>query len=165
MASTTAPAALETISHDQQVLALILRADFRQAGIHFFTPHSFSQQLAYMAHPAGHVIRPHVHNSVRREVSLTNEVLFIRSGKVRVDFFSGAREYVESRILFPGDVILLASGGHGFVVLEQAEIIEVKQGPYAGEADKSSFLSVPEELVVIGGKREHEDSARQSPAS
>ena len=78
-----------------------------------------------------------------REVQFTKEVLFIKSGKVRVDFYDDDQNYLESRILHQGDVILLAFGGHGFEILEPTEMIEVKQGPYAGEADKTRFTPIP----------------------
>lgn len=130
---------IEPIEHDGRMLAIILRAGFRAEGIRFFTPDDFSQQLGYMNRPAGHVIQPHVHNPVPREVQFTKEVLFIRSGRVRVDFYSDAQEYLESTVLETGDLILLAYGGHGFEMLEPTEMIEVKQGPYAGEGDKTRF--------------------------
>jgi len=95
-----------------------------------------------MNHPNGYVIPPHVHNPVKREVHFTKEVLFIRSGKLRVDFYDDSKSYLESRILESGDVILLAHGGHGFEMLEDTEIIEVKQGPYAGDEDKTRFQGV-----------------------
>ena len=90
---------IETIIHNNQELALILRASYRAEGISFFTPDEFSQQLAYMNRPLGYVIPPHVHNSVAREVLFTREVLFIRSGKVRIDFYDDEQSYLESRIL------------------------------------------------------------------
>ena len=130
---------IETIGADSKTLAIIIRASFKEDGIHFFTPNDFSQQLAYMKRPAGYVIQPHVHNSVPREVLFTKEVLFIKSGRVRVDFYTDDKKYLESTILVSGDVILLAFGGHGFYILDEAEIIEVKQGPYAGDQDKSRF--------------------------
>ena len=130
---------IEEISSKGKLLALLLHHNFRAEGIKFFTPDDFSQQLAYMNRPAGYVIQPHVHNPVKREVSFTKEVLFIRSGRVRVDFYDDKKNYLESRILNTGDVLLLAFGGHGFEMLEDSEIIEVKQGPYAGEADKTRF--------------------------
>jgi mannose-6-phosphate isomerase-like protein (cupin superfamily) len=130
---------VEQIDVDGQVAAILVRASFREPGIHFFTPDSFSQQLAYMRHPAGKIIEPHIHNSVRREVLFTNEVLVIRRGRVRVDFYDNARDLVGSRVLETGDVILLASAGHGFEILEETEMIEVKQGPYAADVDKSRF--------------------------
>ena len=85
-----------------------------------------------MKRPKDYVIPPHVHNPVTREVQFTQEVLFIKSGRVRGDFYDDNRNYLESRILNQGDVILLAHGGHGFEMLEESEIIEVKQGPYVG---------------------------------
>lgn len=130
---------IEKISHNNVLLAIIIRADYKKDGIEFFTPDDFSQQLAYMNRPTGYLIEPHVHNSVPREVHLTQEVLLIRKGKVRVDFYSQDKVYLESRVLETGDVILLASGGHGFTMLEPTEMIEIKQGPYAGEADKTRF--------------------------
>ena len=133
---------IEPIHHNSQMLALILRANFHAEGIQFFTPDEFSQQLGYMNRPTGYVIPPHVHNPVVREVQYTKEVLFIRSGRVRVDFYSEEQEYLESTILESGDIILLAYGGHGFEMLEPTEIIEVKQGPYAGDGDKTRFEGI-----------------------
>lgn len=133
---------VESILYKGEVLALILRAGYCAEGIRFFTPDHFSQQLAYMNRPQGYVIPPHVHNSVVREVHFTKEVLFLRSGRLRADFYDDERNYLESRILHQGDVLLLASGGHGFEMLEPCEIIEVKQGPYAGEADKTRFSGI-----------------------
>ena len=138
---------IETITDGERVLAILIRREFRREGIEFFTPNEFSQQLAYMQRPAGYVIAPHVHNPVKREVHYTKEVLFIKSGKVRVDFYNDLQEYLRSTVLHQGDVILLAYGGHGFEMLEKTEMIEVKQGPYAGEADKVRFAPISHEQV------------------
>jgi hypothetical protein len=140
---------IEQIAHQGRTLAMLLRTSYRADGIQFFTPNEYSQQLAYMNRPEGYVIAPHVHNAVPREVQFTKEVLFIKSGKVRVDFYDDDQNYLESRILHQGDVILLAFGGHGFEMLEASEIIEVKQGPYAGEADKLRFAPITTEQVRI----------------
>lgn len=127
------------IKHRDEVIAIILSRDFDRPGVHFFTPNNFSQQLAFMRHPAGKIIPAHVHNPVPREVQYTLEVLFLKRGKLRVDFFDNEQNYLESRILVGGDVIMLSKGGHGFEVLEEIEMYEVKQGPYAGEMDKTRF--------------------------
>jgi mannose-6-phosphate isomerase-like protein (cupin superfamily) len=140
---------VERIENQGELLALIIKNEFAEPGIHFFTPDAFSQQLAYMQHPPGKVIQPHVHNSVPREVQYTQEVLFIRKGKIRVDFYTTEQTYLESRILGAGDIILLAGGGHGFEVLEPLEMIEVKQGPYAGEKDKIRFAPVTAQKVKL----------------
>ena len=138
---------IKKIKHQSQLLALIISNKFKESGIHFFTPNELSQQLAYMRHPAGKIIQPHVHNPVPREVHYTQEVLFIKKGKLRVDFYDEQQNYLESHILEAGDVILLATGGHGFEVLEEIEMFEVKQGPYAGNSDKTRFESnLPNDL-------------------
>jgi mannose-6-phosphate isomerase-like protein (cupin superfamily) len=131
---------IENIKHAEDTLAIIVRNNFHKDGIHFFTPNQFSQQLAYMSHPSGKEIEPHIHKKVQREVNYTQETLFIRKGKLQVDFYTDEQEYVESRILESGDVILLIKGGHGFKVLEDLEMFEVKQGPYAGDEDKIKFI-------------------------
>ena len=140
---------IEKITHDGILFALILRRTFTAEGIQFFTPDDFSQQLAYMKRPMNWRIDPHVHNPVTRSVEYTHEVLFIKSGMVRVDFYEGMTSYLESRILHPGDVILLAHGGHGFTMLEESEMIEVKQGPYSGEGDKTRFAGIGDNEVKL----------------
>jgi len=140
---------LSEIRHNNELLALIINNDLSRDGITFFTPDDFSQQLAFMKHPKGKIIPPHVHNIVKREVHYTKEVLFIRKGKLRVDFYDDCKNYLESRILSEGDVILLSTGGHGFVALEDLEMFEVKQGPYAGEMDKTRFSGVNDSEVII----------------
>ena len=129
----------ETIIDGLEPIALIIKADFNQDGLHFFTPGSFSQQVAYMKHPAGKKVVPHVHKLISRQVLYTQEVLFIKKGKVQVDLFASTRDFLTSRILESGDIILLCGGGHSLVMLEETVMIEVKQGPYAGEDDKITF--------------------------
>jgi len=130
---------IENIFNKDELYAIIIRNTYNQPGIHFITSNDLSQQLAYIHHPEGKKIEPHVHNPIVREVKNTQEVLFIKKGKLRVDFFTEERERFESRVLGAGDVILLIQGGHGFEVLEEIEMFEVKQGPYAGEQDKTRF--------------------------
>jgi mannose-6-phosphate isomerase-like protein (cupin superfamily) len=134
---------IEEVKFNNTMLAVIIRSNYHKEGISFFTPGDFSQQLGYMNRPKGYVIDPHVHNLVERKVTLTQEVLYIKNGKVRVDFYDDDRNYLESKIVSTGDVILLAAGGHGFEMLEDAEIIEIKQGPYCGDEDKVRFEHTP----------------------
>jgi hypothetical protein len=138
---------IERIFDKDIELALIIRHSFKMEGIEFFTPNTYSQQIGYMNRPAGYVISPHVHNPTIRSVQFTKEVLFIKSGRLRVDFYSDEQEYLESIILDAGDIILLAFGGHGFEMLEPTEMIEVKQGPFMGDSDKTRFNpKLPREL-------------------
>jgi mannose-6-phosphate isomerase-like protein (cupin superfamily) len=142
MEKTTTLSPLQTIAHNGEMLAIIVSHRFTEPGIHFFTPGELSQQLAYMQYEPGKVIPAHVHNEVHRDVFYTQETLFIRKGKLRVDFYDAQQNYLESRVLEAGDVILLINGGHGFEVLEPLEMIEVKQGPYVGDQDKIRFTGI-----------------------
>lgn len=139
---------IEAVKKKDKLLAMIIRNDYVCDGVDFITPNEYSQQVAYMHHPAGKVIDAHVHNLVHRNVVLTQEVLFVKKGILRVDFYDDYEDYLESRDLHAGDIILLVSGGHGFQVLEEVEMVEVKQGPYAGDNDKKRFERVKEEQII-----------------
>lgn len=130
---------IKEIKNNDITLALIIKSNYDKDGISFITPDDYSQQLAYMHHQKGHVILPHVHNEVKREVLYTKEVLVIKKGKLRCDFYTDDKEYICSEVIETGDVILLANGGHGFECLEETEMFEIKQGPYAGDNDKTRF--------------------------
>lgn len=130
---------VEEIKYKEELMAIVIRNNHDYEGIQFLTPGDFSQQLAYMRHPTGHVIVPHFHNQVIRTIHYTQEVLVIKKGKLQVDFYDNDKRRITSSILGEGDIILLCSGGHGFNVLEEVSMVEVKQGPYVGENDKTRF--------------------------
>ena len=137
------------ITYNNTIIGIIISHRFQAEGAHFFTPDNFSQQLGYLNYPKGRLIKPHFHNRIDREVQYTQEVLIIKKGKLRVDFYNDDCKYIESAILQSDDVILLASGGHGFEILEDIEIIEVKQGCYSGEKDKTIFEGINNRNCVI----------------
>jgi len=137
------------VKSNNVLYAIIIKNSFKAEGIQFFTPNEYSQQLAYMRHPKGKEILPHIHNPVPREVLYTQETLFIKKGKLRVDFYDVDKVYFKSFVLQKGDVLFLITGGHGFEVLEEVEMIEVKQGPYTGELDKSHLEGVAHEQVKV----------------
>ena len=140
---------IEHIFEEDKLLAIIIRTSFKKEGIDFFTPPDFSQQLGYMNRPKGYKIQPHIHQRIERKIEYTQEVLFMKKGLVRVDFYKNDKTYLNSKLLNTGDVILLSSGGHGFEMLEDSEIIEVKQGPFAGNIDKSRFEFVSKNQINI----------------
>ena len=132
----------EEIMHNNKLLAIIVRAGYKFDNIVFFTPPDFSQQLGYLPHKKGKTIQPHIHKTAQREVTITQEVLCVRKGSVRVFFYNDSKQYLTSRDIYKDDVILLCSGGHGFKMLEDTELIEIKQGPYLGVDDKERFDGV-----------------------
>ena len=125
---------------------MIVRSSHQALGIDFLTPDTFGQQVAYMNRPKGEVIQAHIHEPISRTLIGTQEVLFIRKGRIRVDFYESDRTYVSSMILEAGDLMLLSTGGHGFEVLEDIDMIEIKQGPFAEGRDKTRFIPEPHEI-------------------
>lgn len=130
---------IEKIKFKGKLMAVIIRGTFHKDGIEFFTSKKFPQQLGYMKHKKGDIIQEHRHIAYMREIVSTQETLFIKKGCVKVNFYTNDNKYLTSRKLKKGDVILLAFGGHGFKFLEETEMIEVKQGPYAGDKEKVRF--------------------------
>lgn len=130
---------LEIIKDKDKIIAIIVRKDFHEHGVSFFSPEDFSQQIGSICQPKGHIIGAHTHRLIKREIYLTQEVLIIRRGKIKVNLYNAEKKYIGSRILNAGDIILIAYGGHGYEVLEDIDMIEIKQGPYLGKDDKLRF--------------------------
>lgn len=130
---------IEKIECDGLVIAHIIYKDYENEGIEFFSSNEYPLQLGSMKHSRGHKVSPHIHNPVKRNTVGTQEVLFIKKGKVKIDFYSPEQVFLKSRELSAGDIILFAGAGHGIEVLEDAVIVEVKNGPFAQGSDKVKF--------------------------
>ena len=135
---------VKKIENQDELLAIIIKSDYNTPGITFFTPEHLPQQLAFMSHRAGKKIVPHIHNAVHRDIFDTAEVLIIKKGKMQIDFYSYDEIFIQSEMLGVGDIVLLYKGGHGFTIIEDVEMFEVKQGPYLGELDKRRFAPIKE---------------------
>ena len=135
----------ETIQdHNGNTIAIVIYSKFKKDGVNFLRRDDFSQQVAFISHKSGKIIQAHSHRKVKREVQQTQETLFIKKGNIKVNLYDGEGSYLDSRILKKGDIILLVSGGHGFEVLKNTEMIEVKQGPYSGSEDKIIIKGIEE---------------------
>ena len=142
---------IRKIVDKNQIMGIIILAEFCESGVHFVTPNHFSQQLAYINYAQGKTILPHSHNKIQipQEQFQIQEVLLIKKGTLRVDFYNDDQQYLESHILKTGDTILLNKGGHGFEVLENVEMIEIKQGPYFGDSNKTYFPKIDADKLSI----------------
>ncbi len=130
---------VEMIEHNGELIAMIVRREYHREGIQFFTKNDGLLQLGYISRPMGYLIKPHEHNPVHRHIVGTHEVLLMKSGKIRIDFFSYQKAYLESRELSTGDMVLLAGAGHGIAFLEPSTMVEVKNGPYIEDVDKKRY--------------------------
>jgi hypothetical protein len=143
MKKATLEPAFEEIQHQGKTIAIILRRHFSAAESRFFSPADFSQQFGFLVHHRGHIIPAHFHKKIQREIFLTQEVLLIKKGEIQVNLYSNEQQFLTSRVLHAGDIIFLCSGGHGFTMRQDCEIVEVKQGPYSGrDSDKENFAGI-----------------------
>ena len=126
-------------ARDGQVLAYFIRAAVPDE-TRFLTPSDCNLQVGQVVYPAGGEIARHVHLPIERKIVGTTEVLLVQRGRCEVDVFTADRELVTTRVLGVGDMVIAVNGGHGFRVLEDLVLLEVKQGPYpGGGADKERF--------------------------
>ena len=141
---------IENIIHKKKLYALIVRKKFRKKkGVNFFTSKEATQQFGYMKHKKNHLIMPHQHNKRLTKILITTEVIILLKGILRVDFYNKKTEYLFSKKIYDGDLIMLTNGGHGFKVLTDVEMIEVKQGPYSLSSDKIKFNKIDEKKIKI----------------
>jgi len=141
---------IEKVIHKKKLFALIVRSKFRKkTGINFFTDNNATQQFGYMKHRKNYVIKPHKHNQRLTKILTTTEVIILFKGILRVDFYDNKKIYLFSKKIFGEDIIMLLNGGHGFKVLNDVEMLEVKQGPYKPSKDKVKFDNVDEKKIKI----------------
>lgn len=132
----TPPQPVEIIGSASHAVAYIVRGDLRPRETQFLTPASATQQVGFVVYPAGGTIAPHRHRPIERRIVGTSEVLVVQTGRCEVDLFDTDGNHLATRELRRGDVIVLNGGGHGFRMLEDTVLLEVKQGPYTGLSEK-----------------------------
>ena len=141
---------IEKVLHKKKLFAFIVRGKYRKkSGINFFTSRKATQQFGYMKHKKNYIIKPHQHNERLTKILSTTEVILLLKGILRVDFYDNKKKYLFSKIIKEKDIIMLIHGGHGFKVLKNIEMIEVKQGPYDLSNDKIKFNKVDEKKIKI----------------
>ena len=141
---------IEKIVYKKKLLALIVKGNYRdKKGITFFTPNESTQQFGYMKHRKKHIIKPHLHKKRLTKILYTTEVILLLKGVLRVDFYDLSKKYLFSKILKEKDIIMLVHGGHGFKILKDVEMIEIKQGPYNLIKDKIKFENVDDDEIKL----------------
>jgi hypothetical protein len=142
---------IETIIFKKKIYAIVIKSNFHKKGINFFTKRNHSLQLGYINYKKNHEIKSHYHPKSKKIIYDTNEVLLIKKGKIRIDFFEkqDKKKYLKSKILEKNDIILIINGGHGFKVIEEVSIVEIKQGPYQLKDDKIKIHSKIKKIELI----------------
>jgi len=130
---------VERITHNDQVLCILIRASLLPTETTFITPPEYKQQVGFVVYSEGGEIDRHTHRALERHLTGTSEVLVVKKGHCFIDIYSDGHELVATRELYTGDVMLMVGGGHGFRMLEDTVFLEIKQGPYTGLDEKERF--------------------------
>jgi hypothetical protein len=130
---------VEWIKDGDEVLAIIIPHTYAPKKTEFVTPSDYKQQAGLVVYNKGGSIVPHIHIPMNRQLVGTSEAIFVRSGSSEVQLFDNEKRLVTKRQLERGDIILLVGGGHGFTMLEDTVLFELKQGPYIGPQEKERF--------------------------
>ena len=141
---------IENIYYKKKLYAIIIKNKYRtKKGVNFFSTPNLPQQFGYINHKKDHHILPHIHQKRKTKVLLTTELIFILKGIIRVDFYTEKKNYLFSKKIKKGELIFLMNGGHGFKILKDAQMIEVKQGPYQKIKDKKKFKNIPIDKIIL----------------
>ncbi len=130
---------VEPIGDGTTVFAYLVRAGATPASTTFLTPDTLPLQLGFIVYPRAGEVARHYHKPLERHLTTTTEVLIVQRGACELDIYDTRCEHVATRALGPGDVVMLCAGGHGLRMTEDTVLLEVKQGPYTGVAEKVRF--------------------------
>ena len=126
----------EVIAWGGRTRCYIVKAGPPPSRTTFVTEPDAGMQVGQVVHPAGVAVAPHVHRPVSREVTGAPEVLLVQQGRCEMALYDTEGQLRERRELAAGDLVVLLECGHGFRMLEDTVLLEVKQGPYAGPHEK-----------------------------
>ncbi len=130
---------IEVIYDNNSPLCYIIRAALVPERTTFLTPPEFKQQVGFIVYPSGGEVKRHMHLDIERNLRGTSEVLIVKRGHCLMDVYNQEKQLVVTRELFEGDLMLMVGGGHGFRMLEDTILLEVKQGPYLEVEEKEHF--------------------------
>jgi hypothetical protein len=129
----------ETISFQGQALCILVHSTYMPDRTTFLTPPEYKQQVGFVVYPKNGEIPRHTHVPLERHIVGTSEVILVKKGRCLLDIYNDEQKLVATREMGPGDLMLMVGGGHGFRILEETILLEIKQGPYTGLEEKERF--------------------------
>ena len=120
---------IEKIFYKKKLLAMILPEKKNlKKGVNFLTPSHLTLQLGFIKHKSNTYIKPHTHKNYLRKIK---------------------KKYLFSKVVNKNKILILLEGSHGFKILRNCSIIEVKQGPFSLSMDKERFNKIDEKYIKI----------------
>lgn len=123
-------------------MAIVIKNQEFKQGLDFLTKDTDALQVGTWHYQKGQILKAHTHLEAERKNLNVQELVFVKSGKIRADLYGQHDKLVAQKELQSGDIIILISGGHGYEILEDGtQVLETKNGPYIGlEKDKRLIL-------------------------
>ena len=87
-------------------------------------------QLVTLKHPKGKYLLAHTHKPTPRKTAKMQECIMVRKGEIKVDLYGPDKKMFKKINMKVGDLLILLNGGYGIHILEDAEMIELKNGPF-----------------------------------
>ena len=127
--------------YQNRILARLVEPADWQRGLGFFSKDQEFIQVGTWFYDKGKQLQNHVHNEFSRTAYRTYEVVYMVSGRMKVNLYTLEKEYVESFDIKEGDLLILLESGHGYEILEDnTKVLEIKNGPFSGvDIDKEKF--------------------------
>jgi hypothetical protein len=126
------------IEFNSEEYALIIDGSKIPDGLKFYTSDDKFVQVASWKYEEGKTLDAHSHKICERTSNVTQEVVIVKKGSIKVKIFNNDEELIAEEIIKEGDILIQFQGGHEYEILEDdTEVFEVKNGPYPGlEKDK-----------------------------
>ena len=129
------------ISCDGLVLARYISGDSWTDGLGFYSNDFDFVQVGTWKYNKDKELLAHIHKQVVRSITHTQEVLFVRKGKIKASIYKPDKSFLQDIIATEGDILILLNGGHSYTILEDnTMVLEIKNGPYPGPTvDRERF--------------------------
>src|SRR5246127_2512716 len=131
---------VEIIEFHGTKYAQIIWAETQVTKTIFFSPAESSFQFGLLAHEAGFVEPPHLHQPIKREINDLQQMFVVQRGVVAVQLYADDKSLLKEVVLKEGDAIVLIHGIHAIRVIEDMQCISVKQGPFLGTEKDKQFV-------------------------
>ena len=135
---------IESIKDGDKILVLILRNGDFAKDLNFYTKDEDFIQVSTWNYNKGKKTIPHSHKISERTSNKSQEVLYIKKGKIKSKIYNEKEIMIKEAVLNAGDTVIIFGGGHSYEILEgDTQVLEVKNGPYPGLEKDKKVINLP----------------------
>ena len=87
-------------------------------------------QIVTLKHDKGSYLKAHTHKPKKRVTQKLQECMVVVKGEIKLDLYNLKNKLVRHITIKAGQAFLILNGGVGVHIKKDAEIIEIKNGPF-----------------------------------